>query len=114
MLLLTCLALAGCETTVTRKQVGSNRPSFDGNSADSGAKGFVQTERGKELEISPATRERYNALVREFGGRQVVPVEPDAGLTKLPNGNWSMNKEAQFNFAWFSYLKRQPETKNPP
>jgi len=68
--------LMGC--TVTPRIVRSPAPSYDGGSLNSGFIGFAESGSGI---ITSHARERYNALARVYGGRFLVPVRPDDGLT---------------------------------
>lgn len=83
------LILLGACTTVTPHAIESHIASFDGNEQNSGiisvnANGWV---------VTPHLRDRYNALVKIYGGDFKPRIEKDDGIRELPSGNYLLDKQ---------------------
>jgi hypothetical protein len=104
------LAVAGC--TIRPAIVRPRLPSYDGTNLTSGVK--IQPIKGGSILISKTARDRYNALVRLYGTRFLVPLNEDAGLTPsaTAEGEWWMTPEAFEHWATMAHWRRSP--KKPP
>lgn len=89
ILLISLLLLQGCKTPeqVSLPRVEQTQASFDGNEQNSGLVGYTK-EHGFEITVS--ARDRYLALVKEFGSAPI-------GLSEL-DGKIYMTKEGMVEF----------------
>lgn len=71
------LFLCGCTTTVTAPHVKPRQASFDGNVQNSGA----LTTSTNGLRMTLHARDRYNALVAEYGGYFQPPLRAGDGVS---------------------------------
>lgn len=74
------LLAAGCGT-VTPTIVESPAASYDGGVRNSGELGFVTNGLVVSLEVTPHWRDRYNAMIADFGARFKPAIKPDYGVT---------------------------------
>lgn len=72
-------APSGC--TVIPRHVSASQPSFDGGRQDSGFVGFDKDGNGI---ITGTARNRYNALVKLYGAKFLVPLSEDDGIKPGP------------------------------
>lgn len=107
-LLLTVLAInAVVSCTIRPAIVRARLPSYDGTNLNSGVK--AQQGPGQPLLISNNARNRYNALVRLYGTRFLVPLHEDAGLVPGPaEGEWLMSPQAFVDWATMAHWHRSP------
>ena len=100
-----CLAavlLTGCGT-VTPRQVTAAAASFDGGERNSGFIGW--TTNGSGI-ITPHARERYNALIVDYGPRFHPPLVADYGLTATATNTFLITPEALADFAAMNRWRR--------
>ena len=74
----TCVLGTGCASTVTPAAVNRTQASWDGTNQNSG---FVCYTNGGAL-ITPHARDRYNELVKVYGGRFQPKLEVDDGISR--------------------------------
>ena len=100
------ILLAGCGT-VTPDQVVSDGPSWDGTNRNSGFVGWTSTGCGI---LTPHARDRYNALVKDYGSRFRPPLQTDYGLVKIDvDGQptvYQITPEALADFATMNRWRR--------
>lgn len=83
--------------------------SYDGTNLNSGVK--IQPTKGGPILISNTARQRYNALVRLYGTRFLVPLAEDAGLTPgAAEGEWWMSPQAFVDWATMAHWHRSPKS----
>lgn len=86
-LALTLLTLTAC--TVTPLIVKPSTISFSGTNQNSG---IIAATNGGWI-IDSHKRDRYNALISDYGNEFRPVLKPDAGLSPLANGNWLMDDQ---------------------
>lgn len=70
--------------------------SFDGNDQNAG---FIRWLPDHSIEITPSKLDQYNDLVKRYGtSPRITRTEKNFGVVALPNGNFSMTKEAVQRF----------------
>lgn len=94
--------VSGCGT-VTPKQVTSAAASFDGSERNSGFIGWTTNGFGI---ITPHARDRYNALIADYGVRFHPPLKPDYGITPTPTNTFTITPEALSDFATMNRWRR--------
>ena len=99
---LLCLGLTAC--TVTPKILPpAEQPSWDGNVQNSGLIRF--SDDGSAV-ITPHARDRYNTLIDTYGKRFTPALHPDDGVTRLPDGTYSITAQHLSYFAQMNNWKR--------
>lgn len=93
--LLLAIALAGCSTVVPTTAPLPAAASFDGGAQTSG---ILAALPDSSFVVTAHLRGRYNALIVRYGGAFVPALQPDSGLTALPDNTWGMTPEAMVNF----------------
>lgn len=97
-----CVLNTGC--TVTPAAVDAKAPSFDGNSQDSGFKGWAPDGSGI---LSPAAHARYVALVHAYGAAFTPALAPETGCRAQPDGTWLIDKEHLARFGEMAAMARR-------
>lgn len=98
-----CLFIApGC--TVRPKVVRNSQASFDGNEQNSGLIGYDSQGNGI---ITHHARDRYNALIDEYGPLFKPPVNRDGGLVATSTNTYLLDGEHLFIFATMNRWKHQ-------
>src|SRR4051812_32139449 len=85
MVILSLIFLTLTACTVTPLTVKPLVASFDGTNQNSG---IVARNADGSYVITAHKRDRYNALVADYGAEFRPALKPDDGLEKLPDGNW--------------------------
>lgn len=88
------LAFVSC--TVTPRTVTDPGASFDGNARTSGLIGYAADGSGI---LTPRARDRYNALIAEYGNRFAPPLTPDAGVSQTATNTYLLDAEHLVDFA---------------
>jgi hypothetical protein len=104
------LLLSGC-STVVQQQVQAQAASWDGNAQNSGVLGVVDGG----YHVTAKFVARYNGLVKVYGHSTLKdkspiftpPLEQGAGLTLLPDGTYTIDKEHMADMVVLSKLNRQ-------
>lgn len=100
----TCVLGAGCASTVTPAAIERTANSWDGTNQNSG---FIAWTNGGAL-ITAHARDRYNALVKIYGGRFQPPLQADAGIdgTYAANGTYWIDAEHLADFSAMNRWRR--------
>jgi hypothetical protein len=101
-LLLAVLLCAGCVGTVTPTQVVSQGASFDNGQRNSGFIGWTTNNSVVYGIISAHARDRYNALIDQYGSKNVPPIKKDYGIQSLDGTNYLISLDALSDFAKFN------------
>lgn len=89
-----CFLLPGC--TVRPKVVQNYQPSFDGNLQNSG---LIEHDKAGNAVITAHARDRYNALMDEYGKLFLPPVNRDDGITPTGTNTFLLDGQHEFIFA---------------
>ncbi len=90
IVLLVAFAMGGgCAGTVTPKVVTSTQASFDGNEQNSG----VISVQPNGYVVTAHFRDRYNALIADYGTAFTPPLSHDAGIARLTDYTWLIDRE---------------------
>ncbi len=102
LVVLWLLCFVGCTSTVTPRVVTDKVASWDGTNQNSGLLFFLADG---SMAITQHARERYNGLVKIYGGRFVPPLTNDAGIT-LVGTNIVMDPERVVKFSDMNRWKK--------
>jgi hypothetical protein len=83
------LIIVTVDCTVIPRPVKPSTISYSGTNQNSG---IVATWPGGGI-IDEHKRQRYNALIKDYGAMFKPVLSPDVGLEKLPDGNWRIDGE---------------------
>ena len=103
--------LVGCAGTVTTPVAQAAAASFDGTNQNSGVIALVTNQAGVATGaiITPHARDRYNALMSEYGRAWLISGN-DVGLTCQSNGCWFIDDEHLQDFITASRWRRNGHT----
>lgn len=101
-LVLMASLLSGCGTVIPL-QVTSAAASFDGGERNSGFIGWTTNGCGI---ITPHARDRYNALIVDYGARFHPPLKPDYGIMPSATNTFIITPEALSDFAAMNRWRR--------
>lgn len=96
----------GCSSTVTPAPVESSQASYDEGEQNSGILALVD---GGAL-ITARARERYNALIAEFGGEFLPALQRDHGITPEADGKFRITNEGLQKFVVLNAWRRMGRT----
>lgn len=108
LMVLGVLAVAGIVSsgcTVAPKVVTNSQASFDGNKQNSGLLGY--DEAGNGIFTSHA-RDRYNALIDQFGKSFKPPIERDSGIVATSTNTFLLDGQHRFYFETMNRWRIQP------
>lgn len=95
-------ALNGC--TIAPKLASNSQASFDQGVQDSG---ILSENPDHSLVVTPHLRDRYNALIADYGRLFKPPVGTDQGITPTGTNTFVMNAQAFEDFAAMNRWRKQ-------
>lgn len=107
LLVATCLSVTGC--SVTPKVHDRETIAYEGNSETAGILAFNDDG---SLKITEEARSRYNSYIARFGRDSVTPLTKDFGITKLPDGNYSLTLEGAECWAALKRIEKRQRIDN--
>ena len=102
--LLAAVWLSSCTSTVTPPTVHDSVPSWDGANQNSG---FLEFDARGYGVLTPRARDRYNALVDEYGGRMTLRLYRDDGITPTTTNTFLIDPEHLSDFLKMNRWKKQ-------
>jgi hypothetical protein len=108
-----CLLMAiwlpvACTSTIVPAKVKAATASYDGGQQNSGFIAFAPDHGGY---ITPHARDRYNALVADYGNQFSPALQPDIGLAPATN-NWHIDAQHLFYYATMNRWRTEGKPKS--
>lgn len=102
--------LAGCTTTAIPVVPVDAQASFDGNAQNSGLIAFDMSGNGI---LTAHARDRYNALVADYGAAFKPPVKVDDGITATGTNTFLIDAQHLVYFASMNRWHREGKAPSP-
>lgn len=102
VLVLAAFLFIGCASTVTPAAVQSNQASFDGGAQNSG---ILATQPGG-FTVTAHFRDRYNALVADYGTWFAPALQRDEGLLSVTSDVWFIDAAHLVKFIQMNSWKK--------